>query len=91
MGKVADRRGMERTSCMVSSPTEPLGSWLWVYGENTGKLRHCQVVDVSAPKDRARHLRLRRLVEIAGELEQALCGHRNEPVVKCPVVVYDAD
>jgi hypothetical protein len=76
---------------MVSRPRGPIGGWVWVYGVNTKQLRKCKIVDVSQPWDLARHERMGRVVEIAGELERTFCGHHGEPVVKCPVVVYDAD
>jgi hypothetical protein len=91
MERVANVRGMRHTACMVSSPIHPLGTWLWVYGERTGRLLKCRVTDVSAPKDKARHLRTRRIVELGYTVTEALCGSTRERVIDCPVVVYDAD
>lgn len=87
MRKVALRRGIEPVKHMVSSPRYPIGTWLTVCGGNTGECREALVVDVSHPRDLARHLRTRREVEISGEDELLFCGHRNEPVRKCPVTV----
>lgn len=87
MEQVARNRGLEPSACMVSSPTQPIGSWLYVYGQNTGALRYCQVVDTSAPRDRARHLRTRRYVELSHEGALIFCGTTRGPVRECPVVV----
>lgn len=87
MGGVAANRDMQPAACMVSSPVWPLGTQLWVYGEKTGQVLHCTVTDVSAPKDRARHLRTRRVVELDYAVTKALCGSTKERVVDCPVIV----
>lgn len=78
---------MVPVACMVSSPIWPLGTRLWVYGEKTHTLLDCTVVDVSAPKDRERHIRTRRVVELSYEVTKALCGSTRERVVDCPVTV----
>ena len=70
--QVAARRGMAAQSCMVAHPTAPIGSWLLVEGK--ARLR-CQVVDTSAPADRARHIRLRR-IEVDPASGAKLCGAR---------------
>lgn len=72
---------------MVSSPVWPLGTQLWVYGERTGQLLDCTVMDVSHPRDRERHIRTRRVVELSFEVTEALCGSTKERVVDCPVIV----
>lgn len=87
MARVAANRDMAPAACMVSSPTWPLGTHLWVHGENTGQLLDCTVVDVSAPKDRDRHIRTRRVIELSYEATTALCGSTRERVIDCPVVV----
>lgn len=87
MERVARHRGMEIAGCMVSSPTEPLGTWLYVYGKATGALRYCQVTDVSHPRDVARHLRTGRVIELDFANTQALCGSTRERPEACPVVV----
>lgn len=74
---------------MVSSPTFPLGTRLYVYGVNTGALRLCTVVDVSQKRDRARHIRTRRIVELDYAVARVICGSVSEPVVKCPVIVLE--
>jgi hypothetical protein len=76
---------------MVSRPRGPIGGWVYVYGVNTGKLRRCQIVDVSQPWDLDRHERLGRVVELSYEVTQSLCGSTTEPVMKCPVIVLNID
>jgi len=87
MTQVAHNRGMSPVACMVSSPVWPLGTRLWVYGEKTGALLDCTVTDVSHPRDKARHIRTRRVVELSFEVTKALCGSTRERVIDCPVVV----
>lgn len=87
MARVARTRDMPPAACMVSSPVWPLGTQLWVYGERTQTLLPCTVVDVSAPKDRARHIRTKRVVELSYEVTKALCGSTKERVIDCPVTV----
>lgn len=72
---------------MVSRPRGPIGGWVWVYGEKTGALLRCKIVDVSHPRDLARHERMRRVVEISHENARALCGSTKERVIDCPVIV----
>lgn len=72
MEQVARNRGMEPQACMVAHPTEPIGAWLLVEGKT--RLR-CQVVDTSAPADRARHIRLKR-IEVDPKSGAQLCGAR---------------
>lgn len=87
MARVARNRDMVPVSCMVSRPRGPLGGWVWVYGVNTQALRRCQIVDVSAPRDLARHIRLKRVVEISYENTRELCGRTDERVIDCPIVI----
>lgn len=78
---------MAPVACMVSSPRYDIGAWVYVWGVTTKVLRHCKVVDVSGPKDRERHLRTHREVEIAFENTVDLCGTTRGRVVDCPVIV----
>jgi hypothetical protein len=87
MARVAHNRDMAPQACMVSSPVWPLGTQLWVYGERTQTLRQCTVVDVSHPRDRERHIRTRRVVELSYEVTEALCGSTKERVIDCPVTM----
>lgn len=68
--QVARNRGMQPVACMVAHPTAPIGTWLLIEGK--ARLR-CQVVDTSAPQDKARHIRLRR-IEVDPESGAVLCG-----------------
>lgn len=87
MERVALRRDMQPAACMVSSPVWPLGTDLWVYGEKTQALLHCTVTDVSHPRDRVRHIRTKRVVELSYEVTRDLCGTTRGRPDECPVVV----
>jgi hypothetical protein len=89
MERVARNRGMDVEGCMVSSPFYDIGTRVIVYGPNTDRALSCTVVDVSAPKDRARHIRTRRITELSYPAALALCGrkHINHRPEQCPVVV----
>lgn len=87
MAQVARNRDMQPSACMVSSPVWPLGTRLWVYGERTGVLLRCTVVDVSHPRDKARHIRTRRVVELDYAVTTALCGSTKGRPIDCPVIV----
>ncbi len=87
MARVAHNRGLAPVPCMVSRPTGPLGGWVWVYGVNTHAIRRCKIVDVSHPRDLARHIRLKRVTELSYEVTRALCGSTNERSSDCPVMV----
>ena len=87
MLEVAQRRGMQPTACMVSSPIRPLGTWGYVFGVRTGVLRYCKVVDVSHPRDVERHKRTGRVAEIDWKDTEALCGRTDERVIDCPIIV----
>jgi len=89
MSKVARNRDMPPESCMVSRPRGPLGGWVWVYGVNTQALLRCKIVDVSAPRDLARHIRTGRIAELAHEVTDRLCGSTRERVVDCPIVTVE--
>jgi len=48
------------------------------------------VADVSAPADRARHIRTKRVAELSFEAARTLCGARalQGPPERCPVWVF---
>lgn len=74
---------------MVASSRFPVGTELYVYGVNTSELRKCLVVDVSHPRDQARHQRTHREVEVSWENTPLFCGpegRRTRPE-DCPVIV----
>lgn len=70
--RVAANRGMAIERCMVASPIHPLGAWLVVEGPTGARLR-CKVLDVSAPQDRAGHIK-RRIIEVDPRSGALLCG-----------------
>lgn len=83
--RVAKNRGMQVERCMVASPVHALGTWLLLEGRG-GRLR-CKVLDVSAPQDRARHIRLR-TIEVDYLSGFVLCGKQwKGRAVECPVKV----
>lgn len=91
MERVADHRGMARAGCMVASPIYAIGEWVYVYGVQTGALRYCQVTDTSQARDRERHLRTGRIVEIDFQNTAAMCGSTEGRPEQCPVVVVRFD
>jgi hypothetical protein len=88
MERVAARRGMATNGCLISSAYYPIGTELWVFGRNTRALRLCTVVDVSHPRDMARHRRTKRLIEIAHEDAMSICGSVKSRPIDCPVIVF---
>jgi hypothetical protein len=87
--RVSRHRDLPIVECMVSSPRYPIGTWIWIYGWNTDRLAHCRVTDVSQARDRARHLRTKREVELGYPAALRLCGARamRDRPERCPVVV----
>jgi hypothetical protein len=88
MELVSRNRDMPVVPCMIASPTIPIGEWVWVWGRNTKVLRHCRITDTSEARDKARHIRLRR-VELSYEAARALCGAAamQEPPSGCPIII----
>lgn len=89
MERVARNRDMPIVDCMVSSPVYPIGTWVWVAGLNTGAVEHCRITDVSAPKDKARHIRTKRWAELGYQEAIRFCGarHINHRPEQCPILV----
>lgn len=89
MERVSRNRDMPLVGCMVSSPYYPIGTWVIVYGVNTDRAIRCRVTDVSAPKDRDRHIRTKRIAELGYTEAERLCGpdHMDDPPTSCPVIV----
>ena len=89
MDRVAVHRDLPPVPCMVSSPNYDVGTWVYVWSATKKVLRHCRVTDVSHPRDRERHIRTKRIVELSYEMAIELCGHEHlaDPPTKCPVVV----
>lgn len=89
MARVAKNRKLPLRECMVASPKLKINSIVSVYGANTGNTLTCYVYDVSAPRDKARHLRKRYAVELDFRSAGIICGkgfHRKAPK-QCPVYV----
>lgn len=99
MEQVSRTRDLPWVDCMVSSPRYPVGTWVWVYGSNTGALLWCRVTDESADtdtsgqgrreSDRQRHLRLGWEAELGNREAQKNCGikaMKNGPKA-CPITV----
>ena len=87
MARVAARRDMQPQACMISSAQYEIGTWLWVYGQRTDTLLHCQVVDVSQARHRRGHIARRRLIELSYEVTEKLCGTVRGSSAECPVLV----
>jgi hypothetical protein len=90
MQRVSRIRHMPIVPCMISSPTLPLGTMVTVYGENTFVSLDCRVTDVSAVKDKQRHIRTKRIIELDYESAIVICGqkHLNHRPEQCPVVIF---
>lgn len=89
MERVSRVRDLPTVECMVSSPYYPIGTWVWVWGRNTNALERCRVTDVSQTRDRDRHIRTKRVIEVGFNESIRICGEQfiNDRPEKCPVVV----
>lgn len=89
MERVADIRQMAHAECMVSSAYYPIGTEVYVWGKRTYTLRKCIVTDVSAPKDKARHRKTKRIIELGYTEALDICGKKyiNSASKECPVIV----
>ena len=89
MERVSRVRDLPAVECMVSSPYYRVGTWVWVWGKNTNALELCRVTDVSHPRDRERHIRTKRVVELGYEEARRICGeaHMQHRPEQCPVIV----
>lgn len=89
MERVSRNRDLPIVGCMVSSPRYGIGTWVWVWGANTETLLRCRVTDISHPRDRARHFRTGREVELGYTEAVRLCGKRamKDRPERCPVLV----
>ena len=89
MERVARNRDLPAVECMVSSPYYEVGTWVWVWGKNTYSLHYCRVTDISAPKDRDRHIRTKRIIEVGYSEAIKICGieYINDRPEKCPITV----
>lgn len=86
--QVRINRGLPKADCLISSDWHPLGTWVRVEGRRTGAVRVCEVADVSAPADRARHLRAH-LFELDFRSAAHICGSTRLANRECPIRVED--
>lgn len=89
MERVSHNRRLPTVECMVSSPYYRVGTWVWVWGLNTNALERCRVTDVSQARDRERHIRTKRIVELGYTEALRFCGeeHMQHRPEQCPVIV----
>ena len=86
MHEVAANRNMPVADCMVAYDLARLGDFVWVRSRGTGRLLYCQVTDVSAPKDRARHVRAN-LIELDFSSARQICVDHDGPWRLCRVAI----
>lgn len=89
MDTVLINRGLKPASCNISSAYYNIGTWVWVWSAKTFQLRKCRISDVSAPIDKQRHRRTKRIIEFSYEDAVVFCGKKamkNGPK-DCPVTV----
>lgn len=85
MERVARNRGLPIVECMASHPSIPINTWVLIRGSRSGRVVRARVTDTSAPKDRSRHIRLRR-IELDYECSSIVCGRRWRGAAReCPV------
>lgn len=90
MERVAHNRELPIVNCMVSSPYETIGTWVSVHSDKYNITKRCRVTDVSAPKDKARHIKKHWAVELDWKSAKELCNLRyvgEKPPKACPVTV----
>ena len=82
-GQVARNRGMAIVPCMAAHHSLPLGTW--IEAEGPGGRVVARITDTSAPGDRARHRRLKRM-EFSYACSLDLCppGWQGA-AVECPI------
>lgn len=94
MERVSKVRKLPLVPCMVSSPYQKIGTWVRVESLIDNDVLDCRVTDVSAPKDRPRHIASHWAVELDFTSAKLLCNISRvgqEPARKCPVKVTVLD
>lgn len=82
--EVADNRGMSFVPCMAAHHSLPLGTW--IEAEGPGGRIVARITDTSAPEDRERHKRLKRMeFSYACSLDLCPAGWQGA-AVECPIV-----
>lgn len=90
MERVSRNRKLPLVKCMVSSPYEIIGTWLEVKSLIDQDVLVCRVTDVSADKDRPRHIKKHWAVELDFTSAKILCNIKSvgeKPARACPVEV----
>lgn len=90
MERVSRVRKLPVVPCMVSSPYQKIGTWVQVISLIDGDTLECRVTDVSADKDRPRHIKSHWAVELDFNSAKVLCNISKvgeQPARKCPVKV----
>lgn len=90
MERVARRRGLPKTECMIASPFYELGSWVQVRSEKYDQVLRCRVTDVPQPRHRALLKKRTIVVELDFASAKTLCNIKRvgqEPPRACPVVL----
>lgn len=83
-GEVARNRGMSIVPCMAAHHSLPLGTWIEVEGPAGSEV--ARITDTSAPADRVRHIRTRRL-ELSYACSLRVCGAMWQgAAAECPAV-----
>lgn len=101
MEGVSRNRELPLASCMVSSPTLKIGTWIWVHSLRNNKWLKCRVTDTSGrlrkcsrgrcETDQQRHIRTGLVIEFDWPSAMVMCdleyvGQRSPK--QCPVEVY---
>lgn len=85
MERVSRNRKLPIVSCMLAHPTLAIGTWVEIEGITTGRKERCRVTDTSHPRDKARHIRTKR-IELDYASSRRLCGSRwKGKASECPV------
>lgn len=86
MERVVERRGLPTKGYYVSSPYYDIGTRVLVCGLNTSVCLPATIGDVSAPKDKERHIRTKRIAELQYEMALPICGNMGRPI-DCPILI----
>ena len=90
MERVAQRRNMPQTPCMVATPYFKLGSWVRVQSRKNGRTLRCRVTDVPQPHHVSTLRKRNIVVELNFESARTLCNIQRsgqEPPRACPVIL----
>lgn len=90
MERVAQRRNMPQTPCMVATPYFALGSWVRVQSRKNGRTLRCRVTDVPQPRHLPQLRKRNIVVELNFASARTLCNIQRsgqEPPRACPVIL----